>query len=569
MAGYVRQESYEDGDAIAASDTNNEFDALASSFNNSTGHSHDGTAAEGPVIGVLGDAGVVTPLNKILIDTDNDNIGFWIDVSSSSIEQIIITDGTIEPVTDSDVSLGTTGKRWSNLFVDAATVGGALNAGATTVTTLTASGNVTLSNAIQLESRNAADNADIHLVSLDTSNVVQIAADGNASVIGGTLGVTGVATFAGTTTFANGAVVQSATGLTISNTSAGNELTFSGGDFTNVFSASTSGMQLGTTGAALFQLVTDNTARLHITPSGDIGIGTTSPVTFGAGTRQVTINGANSGNGIGFQVANVSKAFIYANSSSFLMGGEAGVSTGIVAGGATVLTLASTGASTFTGDVTLSAGTLSVSDGNNTNQMSIVPSSLQPLYHYTDSGGAGWSRVAGGAYGALVYLDVSNRVQLYAGNTLSLTADGANVAVAGALSKGSGSFRIDHPLKPDTHQLVHSFTESPQADLLYSGTAELVNGGAKINLDEYHGMTEGTFVALNRNIRVFTTNESDWEPIKGYVVGNILYISCRDVTCSDSVSWLVIGERHDQHMMDPDWTDEKGRVIVEPKKGAA
>jgi len=140
--------------------------------------------------------------------------------------------------------------------------------------------------------------------------------------------------------------------------------------------------------------------------------------------------------------------------------------------------------------------------------------------------------------------------------------------VSGALSKGSGSFRIDHPLPEltETHQLVHSFTESPQADLLYSGTTELVNGSAKINLDEYHGMTEGTFVVLNRNIRVFTTNETDWEPIKGYVTGNTLHISCQDATCTDSVSWLVIGERQDQHMYDTGWTDDEGRVIVEPLK---
>ena len=143
--------------------------------------------------------------------------------------------------------------------------------------------------------------------------------------------------------------------------------------------------------------------------------------------------------------------------------------------------------------------------------------------------------------------------------------DGA-LDVTGALSKGSGSFRIDHPLKPETHQLVHSFTESPQADLLYSGSSDLVDGAAKINLDEFHGMTEGTFVALNRNIRVFTTNETDWEPIRGSVSGNILTISCRDDACTDKVSWLVIGERQDDHMMDTDWTDEQGRVIVEPRK---
>ena len=33
-----------------------------------------------------------------------------------------------------------------------------------------------------------------------------------------------------------------------------------------------------------------------------------------------------------------------------------------------------------------------------------------------------------------------------------------------------------------------------------------------------------------------------------------------------SVDWMVVGERKDQHMIDTDWTDENGRVIIEPLK---
>ena len=185
--------------------------------------------------------------------------------------------------------------------------------------------------------------------------------------------------------------------------------------------------------------------------------------------------------------------------------------------------------------------------------------------------GSGWavygSQPTGGA--TIFGKGVFNDLQLLNGAgsiALSIPTGTRNVVVSGALSKGSGSFRIDHPLKPETHELVHSFTESPQADLLYSGTSNLIDGAAEINLDEFHRMTEGTFVALNRNIRVFTTNETDWEPIRGSVTGNILSISCRDASCSDKVSWMVIGERQDQHMIDTDWTDEQGRVIVEPRK---
>ena len=148
--------------------------------------------------------------------------------------------------------------------------------------------------------------------------------------------------------------------------------------------------------------------------------------------------------------------------------------------------------------------------------------------------------------------------------TLAMT-----LSSGGALSKSSGSFKIDHPLesKKDTHHLVHSFVEAPQADNIYRGVVTLVDGTATINLDTEAGMTEGTFVLLNTNTSCFTSNESDWDAVKGSVSGNILTISCQNTSSIATVSWLVIGERHDQHMIDTDWTDDNGKVIVEPLKG--
>ena len=46
-ATYTRQSSYTDGDVIQAADTNNEFDQLLAAFASSSGHTHDGTTAEG------------------------------------------------------------------------------------------------------------------------------------------------------------------------------------------------------------------------------------------------------------------------------------------------------------------------------------------------------------------------------------------------------------------------------------------------------------------------------------------------------------------------------------------
>ena len=148
---------------------------------------------------------------------------------------------------------------------------------------------------------------------------------------------------------------------------------------------------------------------------------------------------------------------------------------------------------------------------------------------------------------------------------IEIQSSGA-VVIPGSLSKGSGSFRIDHPLKPNTHQLVHSFIEGPQADLIYRGKLTLVNGKAQANIDEVSTMTEGTFEALCREVQCFTTNENGWDLVKGKVIGNIIYIESQNPNSTDEISWMVIGERKDKHMMDTEWTDEQGKVIVEPLK---
>ena len=143
-----------------------------------------------------------------------------------------------------------------------------------------------------------------------------------------------------------------------------------------------------------------------------------------------------------------------------------------------------------------------------------------------------------------------------------------DLSVYGALSKGSGSFKIDHPLPSmsNTHTLCHSFIEGPKADLIYRGKVDLVNGSASINLDTVSNMTSGTFEVLNRDVQCFTSNESDWDAVKGSVSGNTLTISCQNASSTAKVSWLVIGERKDQHMYDTGWTDDDGHVVPEKAK---
>ena len=149
MAGYTRQSTYTDGDVINASDSNDEFDQILAAFNNSTGHAHDGTAAEGPVIGLIGDPGVTTPINKVVVDDTNNRVGVFVDVSGSTTEQVRFQDGVIVPVTDNDIDLGTSSLEFKDLFLDGTATIDTLQVdeSATITANLTVNGNTTLGNA--------------------------------------------------------------------------------------------------------------------------------------------------------------------------------------------------------------------------------------------------------------------------------------------------------------------------------------------------------------------------------------------------------------------------------------
>ena len=137
MAGYTRQSSYTDGDVINAADSNNEFDQVLAAFNNSSGHKHDGTASEGPVIGLIGDAGSATPKNKVVVDDTNNQVEFNIDVSGTSTEQFVVKDGVIEPTTDDDIDLGSSGKEFKDLYIDGTANIDTIDADAATIDSLT------------------------------------------------------------------------------------------------------------------------------------------------------------------------------------------------------------------------------------------------------------------------------------------------------------------------------------------------------------------------------------------------------------------------------------------------
>jgi len=145
MAGYsARQSSFTTGDTITAAHSNDEFNQVLAAFHATTGHSHDGTAGEGGPISTLRDA---DSNNKILVDTTNNHLEFYVEVSSSAAQQLRIQDGAIVPITDNDIDLGTSSLEFKDLFIDGTAnidtlAADAISLGGTTITSTGAELNI-------------------------------------------------------------------------------------------------------------------------------------------------------------------------------------------------------------------------------------------------------------------------------------------------------------------------------------------------------------------------------------------------------------------------------------------
>ena len=128
-----------------------------------------------------------------------------------------------------------------------------------------------------------------------------------------------------------------------------------------------------------------------------------------------------------------------------------------------------------------------------------------------------------------------------------------NVTVTGTLSKGAGSFKIDHPLDPANKYLSHSFVESPDMMNIYNGNAKLNdNGEAWIELPEW-------FSALNKDFRYQLTCIGGPAPV--YIATEIENnrFQIAGGTPGLKVSWQVTGIRHDAYA-------EQHRIRVEEPK---
>jgi len=94
MAGYTRNDTSNniaDGNVINASDLDGEYNAIEAAFNESTGHTHDGTSAEG------------APITKV-----------------GPVQDVEVSATTIQPKTASagQIDLGASGAQFKDLFID-------------------------------------------------------------------------------------------------------------------------------------------------------------------------------------------------------------------------------------------------------------------------------------------------------------------------------------------------------------------------------------------------------------------------------------------------------------------
>ena len=205
-ATYTRQSTYADGDTITAAHTNDEFDQLLAAFAASTGHTHNGTAAEGgPVTKLLGTSitiGNATSGTDITVTFDgesNDGVLKWMededyfefsdDILMATTEKLQFrdtaiyiqssADGQLDLVADTEIQIAATTIDINGL-VDISgnlTVGGNLDV---TGTFDLSDSNFTNAGSISLDSISGDDDANTS-ITFSGSDVITIATGGSTA----------------------------------------------------------------------------------------------------------------------------------------------------------------------------------------------------------------------------------------------------------------------------------------------------------------------------------------------------------------------------------------------------
>jgi hypothetical protein len=303
LTGYVRQSAADivPTAVVRAAPINNEYNALRDAFSVASGHKHDGTAAEGHPVPVIGDTDL---LNKIATDTANNRHGVFVEVAAAAVEQVRFQDGAIVPVTDNDIDLGTSSLEFKDLYID----------GTANIDSL------------------VADTADINGGTVD------------GAVIGGSSAAAGSFTTVGATGQITSTLTTGTAPLVIASTTKVANLNvdqLDGADW-----ASPAAIGTSTPAAGTFTSLTANTSLVAATA--DINAGTIDGAVIG-GSSALAITGTTITATTGF-VGDLTGA-VTGNTAGTHTGAVVGNVTGNLTGNVT----ASTGTSSFN-DVTINGG---------------------------------------------------------------------------------------------------------------------------------------------------------------------------------------------------------------------
>lgn len=129
-----------------------------------------------------------------------------------------------------------------------------------------------------------------------------------------------------------------------------------------------------------------------------------------------------------------------------------------------------------------------------------------------------------------------------------------DVVVTGNLSKGGGTFKIDHPQDPANKYLIHSFVESPDMINIYNGNVVTdANGFVTVTMPDY-------FDSANKDFKYQLTVIGTFAQaiIKEKINGNQFVIQTSEPNVE--VSWQVTGVRADK------WADENRVIPVMDKE---
>jgi hypothetical protein len=195
----------------------------------------------------------------------------------------------------------------------------------------------------------------------------------------------------------------------------------------------------------------------------------------------------------------------------------------------------------LTGDPNCGSGTAAIAFGSN---------GFSNCGNYALRGDSGGNLYINSSSTGWMFFDSNNS------GLMSLDPSG-NLSIKGNISKGGGSFKIDHPLDPANKYLFHSFVESPDMMNIYNGLVTLDAGGsAWITMPRY-------FEALNSDFRYQLTSLGRPQPglyIRNELVGNRFKIAGGKP--GGKVSWQVTGIRHDAYA-------NAHRIQVEVDKSSA